>query len=222
VRQAEANKLLRSLQADKSADPLVQKGWAEAVDNRIREWGKPGEIGGQVGAAAIPAKTAEGVREALRESYGQYLQQIGLGDIERKYRGAYSAEMIAEAKDKLPHFLYGFGAAKEFDRFARNLAKDPAGKELIQRGLMNHLANQEPQNVMKEFTKLQTTLVNAELVTPAHISQLRMAAEQVQKTLDQGAKLQAAQRFKQIVLMTAVEKASQEVGGRVGKARQSP
>ena len=217
LKQAEANNLLKGLAADRKGNAEVLSRYAESVDNRIRQWGKPGEVGGQEGAAAIPAGTSREVRKALQQSYGGYLKRIGLEGIEGKYRYAYTQEMIAEAKDKLPHYLYGFGNAGEFGKMARTLAKDPEAKAWVQKSLMQHLAQQEPQNVMGQFNKLQKVLVDAELVTPAHLSHLRTAAEQVQKTVDKGAQLRAADRFKRLVMATAVEKVGAEVGGAAGR-----
>jgi len=218
IPQSQANKLLRGLAADRSGNPEVLNGYAESFDNRIREWGKPGEVGGQTGAAAVPAKAAAKVRADLREAANAYMKRIGLGEVEQKYRSAYMAEKLAEAKDKLPHFLYGFGKAEQFSKMARDLARDPESKAWVQKSLMQHLAQQEPQNVMGQFNKLQKVLVDAELVTPAHLRDLRVAAEQVQRTVDKGAQLRAADRFKRLVMMTAVEKAGAEGGARGGAA----
>lgn len=215
--QAEATNLLRGLAADRKGGAPILAGYAESVDNKIRKWGKPGETGGQTGAAAVGATTARAVREDLRGAYDKYLQSLGMDGLERKYRGAYAAEKLAEAKDKLPSFLAGMESPDKFASFARNMARDPQGKEFIQRGVMQHLVHQEPQNVLREFERLQKTLVQAELVTPAHLSNLRTAAEAVQRTADKGAQLRAAERFKQLVVMTAVEKVSGQVGGAAGR-----
>jgi hypothetical protein len=214
ISKADRQKLLRDLTADRLKKPEVQEGYAKAVDNTIRDWGKPAERGGQTGAAAVSAQTAGEVREALRAAYNGYTSRLGMGDIEQKYRSAYSQEMVAEAKDKLPHFLYGFGNAQEFQKLARNLARDPEGKPFVQQALAKHLAQQEPKAVAGEFERLQKVLVDAKLAAPTDLRQLRQAADTVKLASErgEGSVVKLGQRFQQMVLMMMARNASAEGG----------
>lgn len=217
ISKADRTKLVRDLTADRLKKPEVQEGYAKAVDNTIRDWGKPAEKGGQTGAAAVSAQTSGEVREALRAAYNGYTSRLGMGDIESKYRNAYSQEMIAEAKDKLPHFLYGFGNAQEFQKMARNLSRDPEGKPFVQQALAKHLAQQEPKAVAGEFERLQKVLVDAKLATPTDLRQLREAAATVKLASErgEGSVVKLGQRFQQMVLMTMARNASAEGGQKV-------
>lgn len=198
-------------------DPKVLEGYAEMVDNRIRQWGKPQETGGQVGAAAVDAKTAREVREKLRTAYNGYLGKIGLGNVEEKYRTAYSQEMTAEAMDKLPYFLKGFGQAKEFQSMVRSVGNDPQALPVVQKALTRHLANTEPQAIAGEFERLQKVLVTAKLVTPTDLRVLREASDVVKDITDKGLKQKYGLRLKQMMLLRASGATGVGVGGAAGE-----
>jgi hypothetical protein len=226
ITKADRERLLKTLSADRLKNPQVQEGYAKAVDDQIRNWGKPAESGGQTGAAAVSAKTAEEVRGALREAYNGYTARLGMGDIEKKYRNAYSQEMIAQAKDELPHFLYGFGSTQEFQKMARNLARDPEGLPFIQKAMAQHLAQQEPKAITKEFERLQKVLVDSKLATPTELRQLRVNAETVQRASErgEGSVVKLGQRFQQLLLMAMARNAAaaggQKVAGAQGEGRE--
>lgn len=207
ISKGEYNLLLKRLSNDRNPNPDVRQAFAKDVDNVIREWGKPGERGGQTGAAAIPAAVAKDIREAVRSAYNGYTEKIGLGQIERQYRDTYSKEMIAQAKDELPHYLFGFGTKEGFDKLSRNLANDPQGKEFLQKTLMQHLAQQEPKAIVSTFEKSQRALVNAGLLTPTQLRGIRLAADRVAEVAESGPKVAAAQRMKQMILMGAMQTA---------------
>jgi len=215
--KAKAAELLRQLRLDRakgSGNSRVLEGYAELVDNQIRKFGKPAEGAVATGADAIDKQVAAGIRESLQKSYNTYTQRLGLGNAEKQYRAAYSAEMLAEAKDKLPHFLYkGFGQEREFAKLARNLARDPQGKPFIQKVLAKHLANQEPKAVATEFERLQSTLVNAGLLLPAELKPLRTGAELVRKTADKGLQQKRADTLKHLLLMAMTRQAGIAGGG---------
>jgi hypothetical protein len=213
---AQGQKLLAQLRTDRNPEAVVRGRYAENVDNLIRTYGKPAEKGGQEGAAAIPAKLASEIRGDLRKALNSYAEEVGLGKIEAQYRGAYSQEMLAEAKDKLPHFLYGFGDKAEFDKFARNLAQEPEGKDFLQKSVMQHLANVDVAKLPKEFTRLQKTMVNAELLTPADMEGIRKSAESIARVADKGVQLRAAQRLRTMIMTTA----ARHVFGTAGEAAQ--
>lgn len=216
----QANDLLTALKQDQKASPAIRAQYAKQVDNLIRQWGKPAEMGGQTGAAMIPAEASATVRANLQKAVNGYTEKIGLGDVETKYRNAYTQEKIAQAKDELPYFLAGFGKAKEFDTVTRNLMKDPETVKVVQDSLTTHLAQTQPKDIAKEFGKLQQQLVTAKLVEPKDLSQIRMAADAVDNAKDVGAKLTAGQRFKQILLMTVAQKAGAAGGSAAGGAVQ--
>lgn len=213
--------LMRTLTSDRLKNPRVQAGYAEAVDDRIREWGKQLEGKPSAGAAAVSAKTATDVRTALRQAYNQYTSRIGLGDIETKYRNAYSQEMLAEAKDKLPHFLYGFSSGPEFAKMAKSLARDPQGLPFIQSAVAKHLANTPPKDIASEFERLQQVLVNAKLVQPADLKDLRTGAAAVKRTTDKGLKLRASQQLSQMLLMAMARQGGISAGAAAGRPTEA-
>ena len=202
---AQGRDLLAKISTDRSANPAVRDRFAQNVDNLIRKWGKPAETGGQTGAAAIDSELAREVRGDLQKAYNGYTTRIGLSDIETKYRSAYSQEKLAEAKDKLPHFLAGFDS-KEFPAFARNLARDADSKPLIEKALATHLANVEPKVIVKEFEKLRKTLVDAKLMDPVDVKRLRESAEAVESAASDGLKQKRSERFQLLVLMAVARK----------------
>lgn len=218
----QAAELRAVVAADKSKNPAVLKRYAENIDDNIRQWGKQLEKGGQTGAAAVDARTATEVREALRKAYNQYTERLGLGDVERRYRGAYAVEKIAEAKDKLPHFLQGFGKPEEFAKLARNLARDPAGKPFIQQTLARHMAQQEPKQIVQEFERLEKGLVNAELVNPVDLKEIRAGVASVKRTADKGVQMRVATQLKQMVMMAMARKAGAAAGRGVVGPGPSP
>jgi hypothetical protein len=215
---AQGRDLLAKISTDRSANPAVRDRFAQNVDNLIRKWGKPAETGGQTGAAAIDSELAGEVRGDLQKAYNGYTSRIGLSDIETKYRSAYSQEKLAEAKDKLPHFLAGFDS-KEFPAFARNLARDPDSKPLIEKALATHLANVEPKVIVKEFEKLRKTLVDAKLVDPVDVKRLREAAEAVESAASDGLKMKRSERFQQLVLMAVARKTGGWAGERMASGQ---
>lgn len=221
VSKADYQNLMRTLTADRLKNPQVQKGYAEAVDDRIREWGKQLEGKPSAGAAAVSAKTATDVRTALRQAYNQYTTRLGLGDIEAKYRNAYSQEMLAEAKDKLPRFLYGFDSGAEFAKMAKSLARDPQGLPFIQNAVAKHLANAAPKDVASEFERLQQVLVNSKLVEPADLKELRIGAAAVKRTADKGLKLRASEQLQHMLLMAMARQGGIAAGRAAGKSDDS-
>lgn len=221
ISNADRVELQRVLTADRMKKPAVQEGYAQAVDEQIRGWGKPLEKGGATGAAAVSEQTAREVRGALQEAYNKYTGRLGLGDIEAKYRNAYSQEMIAQAKDELPHFLYGFGSAQQFQKLARNLARDPQGLPFIQQKMAQHLAQQEPKAIVGEFERLQKVLVDSKLATPTDLRALRQNAETVQTAVNrgEGSVVKLGQRFQQILLMTMARNAAAQGGAAAGRPK---
>lgn len=221
VSKSDAAELLQSLRADQSTRPGVLKAYAESIDNRIREWGKSQERGGHTGAAAIDPKISANVREDLRQALNSYAERQGLGQIERKYRETYTKEMIAEAKDKLPVYLEGFGKGKDFENFARNLKQDPQGKALLQQGVAQSLAQQAPQDVLRNFSKLEKMLKDSELLTLKEAAGLRAQAELVQQVSERGTrgmKGDAVQRWARTLMRTVAGKAGGAVGQSLGNA----
>lgn len=210
----EGQELLRTLRLDRAkGNATLQQEYAKRVDDHIRQWGKPQETGGQTGAAAIDATTAREVRGKLQEAFNQYTQRIGLGKVEQQYRSAYSQEMTAEAKDKMQHFLAGFGTAKEFEQMARSVNKDPQALDAVRSGVARHLANTEPQKVVSEFSRLQKVLVNAKMVEPKDLAVLREGAEAVKRTADKGLQARTADLLKQQLMLAMARKAGATAGG---------
>lgn len=216
VGNREAQEMLRTLRLDRAkgtANAAVLEGYAKRVDDHIRDWGKPAETGGQTGAAAIDAGTAREVRGKLQEAFNQYTQRIGLGKVEQQYRSAYSQEMTAEAKDKMQHFLAGFGTAKEFEQMARSVSRDPMALDAVRSGVARHLANTEPKQVVNEFSRLQKVLVNAKMVEPKDLAVLREGAEAVKRTADKGLQARTADLLKQQLMLAMARKAGATAGG---------
>jgi len=222
VGKAEAAELLRKLRLDRakgSGNERVLGDYAKMVDDQIRQWGKPAEGAAASGAAVIDRQVAADVRSALQRSFNGYTEKLGLGKVEQQYRKAYSTEMIAQAKDELPHFLYkGFGKEKEFAKMVRNLEKDPEAKPFIQATLARHLANQEPKAIVGEFERLQSVLVNAKLLNPADLKQLRSGVEVVKSTAESGLKQKRMVTLRNMMMMAMARKAGIEAGGAAGAA----
>lgn len=210
-------KLLGTLRSDRNPSASVQKRYAQNLDDQIRMWGKPAEKGGQEGAAAIPARIAKEVRENLREAVNKYAEGVGLGKVESQYRNAYKQEMLAEAKDVLPHYLT-FSDTTEFEKVARNLASDPSSKPVIQQVLGQHLASVPPANIGKEFLRLQNVLVKAELLAPVEMRELRLKAQDISRVNDKGVQLAAYQRLQRMLLTNMSRKVMGAGGGAVGAA----
>ena len=200
----------------------VQQQYPQTVDNLIREWGKQNEKGASTGAKAIDDRTANKVREAVRESWNEYLDKgLGQGKLERDFRNAYQAEKIAEAKDKLPFMLQkGFASSKDFDAFARNLAKDPQALPILQQGMTKHLANVPPKAILSEFERLQSKLVIAKLLTPEETADLAQKAKVVSDITDEGLKMKLADRMQKMILMTVSQKLGATAGGAAGQQPQ--
>lgn len=218
VSAKEAQKLLGDLMADRSKNPAVRDAYAKNVDDRIRQWGKPLEAGGATGAAVIDQEVAAGVRGNLQKAYNSYLEGLGMGKLESQYRNAYRQEMVAEAKDKLPSFLYGFEKPAEFQRFVRTMKGEPGGTEFIQKSLRQHLAQAELAALPKEFDRLQKILVQSDLITPAQLSKLRESVAGVEVMRERGAHLQGLKRFQQLLLMATAQAGGGAAGARVGEA----
>jgi len=219
ISNADYQNLMKSLTADRLKNPAVRAKYAETVDNRIREWGKQLEGKPATGAAAVDSATATEIRGALRDAFNQYTSRIGLGDIEAKYRNAYSAEKLAKAKDELPYFLYGYGSASEFQKMSKSLARDPQGLPFIQGAVAKHLANTPPKDIAGEFERLQKVLVNAKLVDPADLKQLRIGAEAVKRTNDKGLKMRASQQLQQMLMMAMARQGGISAGQAAGRRR---
>jgi hypothetical protein len=166
----------------------------------------------------VSAGTSKEVREKLQVAYNGYLQKLGLGNVETKYRGSYSQEMTAEAMDKLPRFLQGFGEAREFKSMVRSISKDPQALPVVQGAMRTHLANTPPEKIVKEFENLQQVLVTAKLVEPKDLKVLRDASEVVKNVNDKGLKMKYGLRLKQMALLRMSGATGVGVGGAVGAA----
>lgn len=221
VPKAQGEELLRTLRLDRAkGNPALQEAYAKRVDDQIRQWGKVNEQAGQTGAAAVDANVARDVRGELQKSFNQYTQRIGLGPVEQQYRSAYSQEMTAEAKDKMQHFLAGFGTAKEFANMARSVSKDPQALDAVRSGVAKHLANVGPKEVAGEFERLQGVLVNAKMVEPKDLARLREGAEAVKRTADKGLQARTSELLKQQLMLAMARKAGAAAGGAVAAPGQ--
>ncbi len=218
----EAKSLVQALRADRSNNPKVLERYAETVDNRIRQWGKPAEGAQATGAAAIDAKISAEVRGELQKAYNQYTQKLGLGPIETQYRRAYSAEMTAEAMDKLQKGLQpGLIKGKELASMMRSISNDPQALPIVQQAVTKHLANTEPTKIVQEFDRLQKMLVAGKMLEASDLKVLREAANVVDSIADKGLQQRYAVRLKQMVLMRVAGQVGVAAGGRVGETAGS-
>jgi hypothetical protein len=108
----------------------------------------------------------------------------------------------------------GFATKKDFEAFARNLARDPKAVPILQQGITRHLANQPPDKILNEFDRLQKVMVSSKMLTPEETADLAAKAKVVSDIADKGLKTSLAQRFQRMLLMTT----GQKVGGEAGKA----
>lgn len=201
--KADASTLLQTLRSDASKNPRVSGQFAQTIDNQIRNWGASAEKGGATGARAVGQNADKEVRESVRAAYQKYTESIGLGDIERKYRGAYSAEKTAEAKDKIPYLISKFGTKSELDDQARNLARDPESKALFKQGIRDHLANVPPEKIGSEFNRIQILLVRSGVMAPKDLRVFAEQAKNIETVLKKGASgdnVRMAERFKRMVI----------------------
>ncbi len=208
----QASDLLAQVSIDKSANPKVRAGFAENMDNAIRTWGKPGEVGSKEGAAVIPQKISADVRGALRQAYNQYTESIGLGKIESQYRQTYRQEMMAEAKDKLPAVLSGKVKPAEGEKFIESVMKDPAGADFLRKTLTTHLANTPAEEVPKEFLKQQKMLARTGVVDTGAMADLRRSAEDIGRVVDKGVQQRAFERFKRMLVTNAIRTTAARAG----------
>jgi len=222
VQPREAQELLRKLRLDRAKGPRAGElhgKYAEDLDDQIRLWGKPQEGAPASGAAAVSSKTSREVRDALRNSYNSYLERSGMGPLEQKYRNAYSQEMIAEAKDKMPRFLFGgLESGAEFTKMARSMSKDPAAKGFLLQSVAKHLANTEPKAVAGEFERLQSAMVTAKMLDPADLKFLREGAAAVKRTAEGKAKERAAMQLQERLMLALARQGGLGAGGAVGAA----
>jgi hypothetical protein len=241
VSPGEASSLLKGLKADQAkgkpatalvsasgkplsaptSDPKVLAGYAESVDQKIRDWGKQLETGPSSGAKAGQDVITSDVRAKLRGAYNEYLQTIGLGRLESQYRTAYQAEKVAKAKDMIPSVLNrevtGKGSPSDLEKLAYQLGKDPSLKPILSQEINKKLANTPADEIGKAFGRLQPALVSSNLMTLAELAPIRQQVALVQKIADEGERTSVGERLKRFILLTLASQGGAATGGAIGK-----
>lgn len=212
---AQANDLIAAIKTDTSRNAAVRKDYAETVDNRIRELFSSGHDA--TGARAIPAQVERELKESLQTKFGDYVKQVTGQDSYRMSKAAYTAEKLAEAKDKFPYFFKDQIERKEFDSFASNLARDPAGKDFLRTEVARHMANTPPQNIVEDFNKVRSTLVKQDLVGPEELQYMHKAVQAIQKTAEEGLKVKFAEHLRNQLLLALARQPGVKAGGAVGR-----
>jgi hypothetical protein len=213
----QASDLVAAIKTDTSKSAAVRKDYAETVDNRIRELFSTGHDA--TGARAIPAQVERELKESLQSKFGDYVKQVTGEDSYRMSKTAYTAEKLAEAKDKFPYFFKDQISRKEFDAFASNLARDPAGKVFLQTELSRHLANVPPQQLVADFNKARSTLVKQGLVGPEDLQVMHQAVKRIAEVADEGLKLKFTEHLRNQLMLALARQPGAKAGGAVGKSR---
>lgn len=227
VSRTDANNLIRSLKADSSHNPDVLKGYAENLDNQIREWAASSEKGAVTGAKAIVTKTDLSVRADLQKAVNEYLASMNKPPLETLYRQTYRAEKLAQSKDTIPYLISKYGSESSLERVAGDLVKDTETKPFLIDSIKKHLANTEPKDVANEFGRLDKLLIKTEMfdlknaADRATLQSLKNESELITKTATKGEQISRANRFKRVLLRTLGQKGSVESGKEIARMTQS-
>jgi hypothetical protein len=178
ISKADKNHLLTILKSDEGSVGSQQR-YGKTVDNQIRGWaGKPGAEG----KTALTQQQRNAVRNDLRNSFAEWTDKQGFGQIEKDYRSAFTQEKIAEAKDYIPRLVSDYDGKPQATQFARQMINDtPEAKNLLTQELNTHFANIKAKDIPSEFNRIRKLLVNTDIMKPEELTYLRQQVEAVEK-----------------------------------------
>lgn len=177
--KADIKNLEDTIKLDVNANSKVRSNFASGIDDAIRQW--QGDLS-KSGAKAIDERTAQAVRENLRDSYNTWLESKGLGRLESDYRSAYRTESKAKALDSIPEIVSKYGTEANATKLAEQLGKDlPQATPILTKQLETHFANIPAENIVSEFERLDKLLVKSGALSPQELTAIREQVNMVKK-----------------------------------------
>ena len=161
ISRGDYNSLMKPLTSDQGSI-AARKMYAQTFDETIRNW--QGKLGAD-GKSAIPANIQNDIRKDLRDSFSSWAGKNNLGNPEKAYRTAYTAEMTAKAKDEIPYVISKYGTVGDANRVANQLSKDPLLKPILDDSIKKHLANVPADKLPSEIERMDKLLVKGGLAT---------------------------------------------------------
>ena len=201
ISRADYNSLMKPLTSDQGSI-AARKMYAETFDETIRTW--QGKLDAN-GISAIPANIQNNIRKDLRDSFSSWAGKNNLGNPEKAYRTAYTAEMSAKAKDEIPYVISKYGSVGDANKIANQLSKDPLLKPVLDESIKRHLANVPVEKLPSEIERMDKLLVKGGLATQ---EQMKSYQEQIKVINDivkkGGSALPLMQRLKIQLIRTGV------------------
>ena len=201
ISRADYNSLMKPLTSDQGSI-AARKMYAETFDETIRTW--QGKLDAN-GISAIPANIQNNIRKDLRDSFSSWAGKNNLGNPEKSYRTAYTAEMSAKAKDEIPYVISKYGSVGDANKIANQLSKDPLLKPVLDESIKRHLANVPVEKLPSEIERMDKLLVKGGLATQ---EQMKSYQEQIKVINDivkkGGSALPLMQRLKIQLIRTGV------------------
>ena len=227
VTRKDVDKLGKALMADRDKDKRVIDGYAENLDNQIRDWAASSEKGGATGYKAVVTNTDKAVRADLQKAVNGYLQSLGKPSLETIYRQTYKAEELAESKDKIPYLISKYGDEKgKLEELASSIVSDPEIKPFLVGSIKERLGKVESKDAANEFERLDKLIVKSGLFDVNNLfdretmRNLREGADLVTKTTNKGEQLARSDRFKRVLMRIIAQKGSVEAGKVAGQQPQ--
>lgn len=130
-----------------SPNPDLRKAANEDLLNLIQRGGFASKSGGDV---VIEQKLSNTARDALRESYGEFVKKTQGTETYKTLVNSWHSEKIAEAQDAIPQIIKsGFSTSeklgpqrmRKFESVLRNISEEPQAKKEFVTALNQHLSD---------------------------------------------------------------------------------
>ena len=205
--------LMQTLKTDVNKNPEVRAQFGKTVDRVIREFS------GQDVRKPLNKNITEGIRESVRNAFGEWTESAGLGKVEKAYRDAYRAEKVAEAKDMIPNVISSFtGKTEEAKAIVKQLGDGlNDAKPIFKQAIKEHLASIPAKDVPAEFKRLGSLLENVGALTPYEVNAIGEKAAMVGKVSGGGSVESAADRFKRVIIRSLGGATAGEAGSDIFK-----
>ena len=182
ISRGDYNLLMKPLKSDQGSI-AAQKMYAETFDETIRTW--QGKLGAD-GKSAVPANLQNNIRADLRDAFSGWAGKNNLGNPEKAYRSAYTAEMSAKAKDEIPYVISKFGTVGDANKIFNQLSKDPLLKPVLDESIKRHLGNVSVEKLPSEIERMEKLLVKGGLATQEQMSVFKKQVDAIDKLRKEG------------------------------------
>lgn len=211
-----------------SPNPALRKAANEDLLNLIQRGGFASKSGGNV---VIEQKLSNTARDALRESYGDFIKKTQGTETYKTLVNSWHSEKIAEAQDAIPQIIKsGFSTSeklgpqrmRKFDSVLKNIGEEPQAKKEFATALNQHLSDlnisrdtgkplQKAVSVDKmisEIERLRDPIVRAGIMTEGQLDSLVASVQKIPSKIDSAKRWQMARTIATRALAVAGTQAS--------------